>query len=283
MSQKPRPKTSDSVRSVERAIEVLEALNRRPLSTLRYLHEETGLPKPSLVRLLRTLEAEGLVAQTSSYSAYRLLSGVKSLSQGFTHEPPIVPVAEKLMIEFTEREGWPLALGLFDRDAMVVRASSIPYTALATVQSSLNVRLNLVDYAIGRAFLAHCSPSEQKYLLECVGPRRDPEDEQLRDEESIAAMLKQVRDRGYAIRDAFIWPSSSTFAVPIFEGSRVVASLGLTWLNAAMPVQKALDQYVPRLRAMAKAISRGLSDGTASKARTVTRSQAVQQSSPSMV
>ena len=55
---------SDCIRSVERAIDVLQALNRRPISTLGDLHCETGLPKPSIVRLLRTLEAKGLAARS---------------------------------------------------------------------------------------------------------------------------------------------------------------------------------------------------------------------------
>src|SRR5262245_25997837 len=100
---------SESVRSVERAIDLLQALNRRPLSTLHDLHRETGLPKPSIVRLLRTLEAKGLVRQSSSYGTYQLLGKVKSLSSGFHHEPEIIEIAEAIMIEYTKREGWPLA------------------------------------------------------------------------------------------------------------------------------------------------------------------------------
>src|SRR5690606_23140520 len=100
----------------ERAIDLLQALNRRPLSTLHDLHRDTGLPKPSIVRILRTLEAKGLAAQASSYGSYQLLGRVKSLASGFHHEPRVVEVAEGLMIDFTRREGWPLSLGLLDGD-----------------------------------------------------------------------------------------------------------------------------------------------------------------------
>ncbi|MBN8831032.1 MAG: DNA-binding transcriptional regulator [Sphingomonadales bacterium] len=254
---------SSSIRSVERAIDLLQALNRRPLSTLHDLHCETGLPKPSIVRLLRTLEAKGLAAQSSSYGTYKLLGRVKSLSSGFHHEPLIIEVAEDIMIDFTKREGWPLALALFDMNAMVVRACTIPYTSLSLEHSSLSRRLSMVSRAPGRAFLAHSPPNEQKIILEIVKASKDPEDEPARDAQAMARMIEQVRERGYATRDPLLEPRSSTIAVPVHEGERVVASLGLTWITAAMPLQKAIDQHLPGLLATAEAISRELASRSA--------------------
>jgi len=75
-----------SVRSVERAIELLQALNRRPSSTLHELHEDTGLPKPSLIRFLRTFEGLGLVGHRQGRGSYHLLGPVRDLSSGF--RPP---------------------------------------------------------------------------------------------------------------------------------------------------------------------------------------------------
>ncbi|MEI9852726.1 MAG: DNA-binding transcriptional regulator [Sphingomonas sp.] len=258
MIRESRSDKNGSIRSVERAIDVLQALNRRPLSTLHELHCETGLPKPSIVRLLRTLEAKGLAAQSSSYGTYQLLGRVKSLSSGFHHEPLIIEVAEEIMIDFTKREGWPLALALFDLNAMVVRASTIPYTSLSLFHSSLNMRLSIVSRALGRAYLAHSSPNEQKILLEILKHSKDPEDEMAQNGEAMARMIERVRTRGYATRDPLIEPRSSTIAVPVRENGRVVACLGLTWITAAMPMEKAIEQYVPRAFATAEAISREL-------------------------
>jgi len=258
MVQESRSENNGRIRSVERAIDLLQALNRRPLSTLHDLHRETGLPKPSIVRLLRTLEAKGLAAQSSSYGTYQLLGRVKSLSSGFHHEPLIIEVGEEIMIDFTKREGWPLALALFDLNAMVVRASSIPYTSLSLFHSSLNMRLSMVSRALGRAYLAHSTPNEQKIILEIVKHSQDPEDAVARDGEAMARMIAQVRERGYATRDPVIETRSSTIAVPVRENGRVVACLGFTWIAAAMPMQKALEQYLPRIVATAEAISQEL-------------------------
>jgi IclR family mhp operon transcriptional activator len=258
MTQETQSEKNSSIRSVERAIDLIQALNRRPMSTLHDLHCETGLPKPSIVRLLRTLEAKGLAAQSSSYGSYQLLGRVKSLSSGFHHDPLIIEVAEDIMIDFTKREGWPVSLALFDVNAMVVRACTMPYTSLALIHSSLNTRLSVVSRALGRAYLAFCTPNEQKIILEIAKNNDDPEDELAHNQEAVARMIEQVRERGYATRDPLIQPRSSTLAVPIRQGDRVVASLGMTWIAAGMPLQKAIEQYAPRLSATADAISREL-------------------------
>lgn len=250
-----------SIRSVERAIDILMAMNRRPFSTLHDLHRDTGLPKPSIVRLLRTLEAKGLAMQSSSYGAYQLLSGVKSLASGFHHEPEIIEVAEDIMIDFTQREGWPLSMALFDLNAMTVRACTIRFTALSLEQSSLNRRLSLVTRALGRAYFAHSLPSERAILLSILKDSKDPEDAGAQNEEAIERMVEDVLQRGYATRDPLIDGRSSTIAVPIRQQSRVVATLGFTWITVAMSLQKAVDKYLPRLVDTAESISRMIESG----------------------
>src|SRR6218665_2150223 len=62
------------IRAVERAIDVLGALNRCPVCTLDMLHRKTGIPKPTLIRLLETLQGKGLVPRAAQYGAYSLTS-----------------------------------------------------------------------------------------------------------------------------------------------------------------------------------------------------------------
>jgi IclR family mhp operon transcriptional activator len=198
------------------------------------------------------------VAQSSSYGTYRLLGKVRSLASGFHHDPEIIEAAEPIMIDFTRREGWPLTLATFDGEAMVIRTSTIPYTSLSLLQSTLYMRLSMVSRGLGRAYLAHASPGEQQMIIEMVRKTGGPEDAIVHDEKALARLIRKVRKNGYAMRDPVPNPRSATLGVPMHWNGRVIASLGLTWITTAMPLLKAVDKFAPRLTDIATAISREL-------------------------
>ena len=60
------------IEPVRRAFVILEALNRRRSTTLSVLAAETGLPRPTLVRLLQTLIELGYASRVSRQDGYRL-------------------------------------------------------------------------------------------------------------------------------------------------------------------------------------------------------------------
>lgn len=256
----PRAKAAPVVRSVVRAVDLLQALNRQAVSTLDTLHAQTRIPKPTLVRLLQTLEACGMVSHAPQHGAYFLTSGVRSLSCGYHSEPMLVEAAAPLMDELTLRVKWPLAIAILDDTAMVVRYSTIPLSPLAMKHSTINVRLSLVSRAIGRAYLAFCSPEEQEALLHGVMKSRLPEDEAVRDPEQVHAVLQQVHDAGYALRDPQVWPQTNTLAVPLFDSRGVAASLGMTFFSSTMKPEQAVERYLGELQSVAGQVSERLAE-----------------------
>lgn len=243
------------VRSVERAIELLQCLNRQPISTLDLLHRQTGLPKPSLVRLLQTLVSRGLVNHAPQHGAYYLTSAVHTLSCGYHSEPRIIEAAAPVADAFTASFKWPVAVAVFDTDAMVVRYSTIAQSPLSLLHSTINMRLSLVSRALGRAYLAFCPPDEQEIILGLLTQSTDPEDEPAADLQKVMATLEEVRTRGYAVRNPAVRPVSNTLALPIFENGRVAASFGLTWFSSALSQEEAVSTLYPAMKEAADKIS----------------------------
>jgi len=246
------------IRAVERAIDVLLALNRYPVSTLDLLHRQTGIPKPTLVRLLETLQGRGLVVHAPQYGAYSLTSGAKTLSSGYHGEPRIVEAAAGLVDDLTRKIKWPLALAVPDYDAMIVRYSTIPSSPLALLHSTINMRLSLVSRALGRAYLAFCSREECSALLDILKLSPHEEDALVHDTKAVSAMLKQIRKQGYALRAPGVRPVSGTLAVPVFEGKRVVATIGMTWIASTFGNDKAVERYLEPMQSLSKAITQRL-------------------------
>ena len=233
------------VRAVERAIDLLQCLNRQPISTLDRLHQQTGLPKPSLVRLLQTLVALGLVNHASQHGAYYLTSAVYSLSCGYHSEPRIIEAAAPVADAFTARFKWPVAIAVFDADAAVVQYSTIAQSPLSLLHSSIGMRLSLVNRALGRAYLAFCPPDEQEIILGLLAQSADADDNSAGDLPTVMAMLADVRKRGYALRTPAVRPASNTLALPIFENGHVVASFGLTWFSSTLSIEEAVRTLYP--------------------------------------
>jgi IclR family mhp operon transcriptional activator len=243
---------------VVRALDLLQALNRQAVSTLDVLHAQTRIPKPTLVRLLQTFEGRGIVKHAPQHGAYFLTSGVRSLASGYHSEPMIVEAAAPLMDEFTLRVKWPMAVAMLEDNAMVVRYSTIPLSPLAMKHSTINVRLSLVSRAIGRAYLAFCTPEQQEALLQGVMKSLTPEDEAVRDREALQRVLEQVHEAGYALRDPQVWPATNTLAVPLFDSRGVAASLGMTFFSSTMKPEQAVERYLPDLQQLASRVGERL-------------------------
>lgn len=246
------------MRSVVRALELLEALNRQAVSTLDMLYEQTRIPKPTIVRMLQTFEGRGIVKHAPQHGAYYLTSGVRALTSGYHSEPMVVEAAAPLMDALTLRVKWPTAIAMLEDHAVVVRYSTIPLSPLALKHSTINVRLSLVSRATGRAYLAFCSPEQQETLLAALAQSSAPEDEGINDPQTLRRVLDQVREAGYALRAPRVVPASNTLAVPVFDTHGVAASLGLTFFASTLKPEQAVERYLPDLQAVAGEIGERL-------------------------
>jgi IclR family transcriptional regulator, mhp operon transcriptional activator len=246
--------TSPPIRAVVRALDLLRALNRQAVSSVDALYQQTRIPKPTIVRMLQTLEHSGLVKHAPQHGAYFLTSGVRQLAAGYHSEPMVVEAAANLMDQLTLRLKWPTAIAMLEDHAMVVRYSTIPLSPLAFKHSTINMRLSLASRAIGRAYLAHCSTEQQEALLAELAQSADPEDAPARDRASMHKQLTQVRTLGYALRDPQVLPVSNTLAVPVFDAHGVAASLGLTFFSSTLKPQQAVERYLPALQETAQQI-----------------------------
>jgi len=249
---------SSPIRAVSRAIDLLQALNRQPVSTIDELHGQTRIPKPTIVRLLQTFVAKGLVCHASKHGAYYLTAQVQSLSVGYHSVPMIVEAARPLLDAMTTKVKWPLAVAVPDGNAVVIRYSTVPRSPLALLHSSINMRLSLVTRALGRAFLAFCDNDERDVIMKALSASSEPEDARVRNVAAVRRMLSETRARGYATRDPQVRPVSNTIAVPVFEGGRVVATVGLTFIASALRPEEAVKNHLAQVKELSLEISNRL-------------------------
>ena len=245
------------VEAVVRALALLAELNRHKVGSVASLHQATGLPKPTIVRLLETLIARGYVVNDARQGGYQVTSLVQSLSCGFHSDPLVIEAGRPWLIEFTRRHKWPVSIALLDHDAVVVRFSTIPDSPVSPFHATINMRLRLLTRALGRAYLAFCPEDERDFILEILSRSKHAEDQAARRRKDVLRVLASIRSAGYATRPPRIEPlNSSTIAVPIMRGEQVLATVGMTYFRSALPAPGAIDRFVLPIQQLAANVAR---------------------------
>jgi IclR family transcriptional regulator, mhp operon transcriptional activator len=245
--------SSSHIQSVSRAFSLLEALNLRAWSSVGQLHQDTGLPKPTIVRMLQTLIQGGYVAKDPRQNGYCVTGRVQSLSSGFHGDPLVVEAARPWAIALTQELHWPIGVAILDGDAVIIRYSTIPDTSNSPFHATLNRRLSLFSNALGLAYYAFCPQSERE-MLRAMASDREKELLAAREQGWLDWRVKGARDQGYAERDPGTEPrNSGTIAVPIKSGERVAATIGLTFFRRAVSAEDAA-RYVSALQRTAVAV-----------------------------
>lgn len=241
------------IEPVRRSFALLEALSRRRTSTLGTLTAETGLPRPTVVRLLHTLIALGYAQRVSREQGYRLTDRVLGLCKSVRFVDHLVDAAMPHMSRFTSEHGWPLYLATLSYGAITIRHSTAPESPMAFEGAALNTRRPVLISALGRAWLAFCPDEERRNILRDIGGLTR------RQEAALDALLTRVRRDGYA----FTQPPRPTrlhgMAVAVRQGDRkggrVIGSLSMRFPRSAMTEEEVALRFGKRLAAVARAIA----------------------------
>lgn len=239
-----------------RGLSLLEALNHRAVSSVEQLSGSTGLPKPTVVRMLNTLVSAGYVQRLPNRRGYVLDESVLTLSSGFRSHDRIVHVAKPFLSAFTARTRWPLSLATREKTSMRVRTGTLqesPY-ATETDMRRLARRLPMLSSALGLAYLAHCPADEREMLMTLLSVSRPGNDDHMRAVRAVPQVIVQVRKSGYAISPPETGNAAVGMAVPVMLDGRVLACLSLRYLGKAMTEAEAASRYLPDLRETARAI-----------------------------
>lgn len=224
----------------------MEALSQRPRGTVSTLAEETRLPRPTVVRLLKTLVELGYATRISREAGYRLTDKVLGLAQGIRFVDHLIDVAAPHMSRFTRRYGWPLYLGTISDRAMTIRHSTAAESPMSFERTALQRRSPILSSALGRAWLAFCPAEERRSVLRTLNVKPDAK---------LAAAFAKIRNDGYAFT---VLPRSGKLqgiGVAIRDGERVMGCLSMRFIRSAMSEEEAGRRYGAPLNTLAAAIA----------------------------
>jgi IclR family transcriptional regulator, mhp operon transcriptional activator len=249
-----------SVRSLERGLALLAAMNRRKLPSVVELARDTRLPRPTVYRLLETLSRAGFVTRSSPHDRYCLARRVRILSDGFAEDEWIADIAAPLMTQFTRELFWPVALLTFEDGHMLVRETTHEASTLSIDHGMVGRSLPMLRTAAGRCYLAFCPGKERRAILEMLSRSKAPEDRWAREPQRLTKLLDAIQAKGCAIQDREINPKTTGIAVPIRLGPRMLGCISSIWISSALTIERAEVELFPPLASTAGRIADAMRD-----------------------
>lgn len=156
----------------------------------------TGIPKPSVSRLVGTLSKLGYLDLSKARGKYRLGPGVLSLGYAMLSNLDVRRVARPFMQELAEYSRASVSIGIRDRLSMVY-VETVRSSAPIALQRGVGARLPLATTSIGRAYLAAVSESERNFLLDQIRIRDGAQWPRIK--AGVEQGLRDYAQRGFCI------------------------------------------------------------------------------------
>ena len=115
---------TETIRGLERGLQVLQFLQTHPIASLGQLHAGTKLSKPSLLRILYTLERNGLVARRLGDGCYRLSAKLTRMAPRRARYDRVAEAAAPVLDHLCREISWPSDLLVPAGDHMQIAETS---------------------------------------------------------------------------------------------------------------------------------------------------------------
>lgn len=260
-----------SIESLQRGVRLLQMLRHSGPASLQSLHDRSGLPKASLLRILKTLAICAEVQRRAEDGRWAPTvekpgAGHRNRAGRAKTKAPAAPgfsaVIRAALTRLASTLPWPSDVAVRQDSKMVVIDSNRSAYGRSWKRSVTGMEVDLLDSAMGRAWLAHCADTERIELVDRLLPVGSPKH---RKRESVMRELALTGERGYALRDPhYAGPDAdhddqlSSFAVPVLSGPGVVACVSCVWSVAAQPCSAVIERCLTHVVREAAWIERQL-------------------------
>ncbi|TXH99781.1 MAG: transcriptional regulator [Pseudorhodobacter sp.] len=272
-----------SINALARGLEVLQILQSTGALTLADLHRLTGIPKASLLRILKTLMQSGFIWQRMVDDAWVPSFSLAELAGRMDRESQLVEVASPVLAALTAEIEWPSVLAvprLTHMEVLETNAARAYFDQIAL--GPVGFQVNMLRSASGRAFIAFCEAPLREAILETLRRSDRPGNRMARSAGYVAQALTETQAQGFGLRDpdfggdfdrgrAEADDGRDSLGVPIRLGNHLPGTLNITWTRRVMKRDRAIQLLVPPAQRAADEIARRLMRHSVSQGEIITR------------
>lgn len=242
------------VRSLERAFELLEHLaDAGGALTLSELTEVSGLPAPTIYRLIRTLVNQGYVRQEPSR---RYALGPRLIRLGETSSRMLGGWARPWLAELVDVVGETANMALLDGD-QIVYVAQVPSKHSMRMFTEVGRRFPPHCTGVGKALLAQLPDDRVRGIVARTGMAAHTPTT-ITEPDRLLARLDEIRARGYALDDGEQEVGVRCVAVPL-PGTSTPAGLSVSGPEGRL-TGDVITRVAPTMRDIADKLARDLRD-----------------------
>ncbi|MBR0950449.1 MULTISPECIES: DNA-binding transcriptional regulator [Bradyrhizobium] len=250
-----QPKASAGVRAFKRGLDVLTEVNRSGGMRAADVARALSLPRPTVYRLLETLEELGYVARSASDDRFRVTRLASSLGDGYDPSVVICQAAAPYLGELSKALVWPVDLSTYENAAMVVQETTHSRSPMSIDRGMIGKRLPILRTSAGRAYLAASAARERDLIVNHLRRIDEVEDRPFLGGNWLERMIAETRERGYAVRNEGEYnPKTASIAVPIVREEAVFGCISIIWIRSALSLEEAVSQFLIPMRKAAAEI-----------------------------
>jgi len=248
----PDSSRKDFVEALARGLEVIRSFDRIHVKqTISQISERTLLARPTVLRLLLTLEELGYVRNQDNL--YSLTPKVVDLGMAYVSALGLYGAAKPHMENLSKEVDQTISLAELD-GSDIVYTGRVEVPKIVSVGITVGARLPSASTALGRVLLAAVPDSELHVVLSTPSlsmhmPRTRFTAEQIR------PRLQTVREQGWAESDEDLQYGVQAIAAPIRgEDGQVFAAIGLGTHTSEIEKGIVRERFLPLLLATARNI-----------------------------
>jgi len=261
-----------SIRALSRGLEVLQLIQVSEAMTLHDLHRVSGIPKASLLRILKTLMEGGVVWQRIVDDAYVASYSLSELASRIDRETRLVEIASPVLERLSEEVKWPSILAVPRLTHLEVKETNAPRAYFHHIPlGPIGFQINYLRSATGRAYLAYCEQPKREAILDRLRQSGRKGDAFAHSEDSVARILEETRARGFGLRDhdfgghfdegrAGVDDGRDSIGVAIRVGASVPGAINITWAKRALNRAAATELFAERTMEAAREIAERLTE-----------------------
>lgn len=253
------PAKSDSVRALVRGLEILRYLNAHGASQIAAIAAALDIPRPSVYRLVDTMEEAGYISRSATDSRVRITALAVSLGGDAAARSELAYHSGPVLTRLTDQHSWPIDLTVYEDGHMIVQETTHGRSPLSVDRNMAGFALPMLRSSAGRIYLAKCNQKDRRFILDQIRAEGSLEDQPYLSRNWLEENLSAFERQGFATRDPKTFrPKTSSIAVPIMSEERVLGCLSIIWVSKAETMEQAIERYVGPLTEAAETVAKAL-------------------------